>query len=163
MCWQSQVREQLGRGKGFRLDRQTEPANDKHHTAADQPPPCVLGTRFAARFSFMLLLVCCSSWSSCCCSCCCTDPSRINHHLLKLGLPPAVAQAAVNPGFLDPYDVINDVTLDNPKYRLGPVSLMSGKLDWVLLRGCRLVHKAMGNDNYAASDHKWLMSDIVLL
>ena len=93
----------------------------------------------------------------------CADPSPTNRYLLRWGLPPAVAAAAVNPGFLDPFDVVSDVTLDNPKYRLGPVRLMAGKLDWVLLRGCRVVGKGMGNDAYAASDHKWLMVEVLLV
>lgn len=92
----------------------------------------------------------------------CADPSPINKYLVKLGLPAAVAEAAVNPGFIDPFDVIRDATLDNPKYRFGPLHLMRGKLDWVLLRGCRVVGKAMGNDDYRASDHKWLMVEVML-
>lgn len=91
------------------------------------------------------------------------DPSPVNTYLLKLGLPQSVAAAAVNPGFVDPFDAVNDVTLDNPAYRLGPIHLMRGKLDWVLLRGCRVVSKAMGNDAYTASDHKWLMVEVELL
>jgi hypothetical protein len=94
---------------------------------------------------------------------CCADPSPLNKYLLKLGLPQAVAAAAVNPGFIDPFDVVHDVTLDNPKYRLGPLHLMAGKLDWVLLRGCQVVGKGMGNYDYAASDHKWLMVKVLLL
>jgi hypothetical protein len=96
-------------------------------------------------------------------SCCCADPSPVNKYLLKLGLPQTVAAAAVNPGFFDPFDVVTDVTLDNPKYRLGPLSFMAGKLDWALLKGCQVVGKAMGNADYAASDHKWLMVDVLLL
>ena len=68
------------------------------------------------------------------------------------------------PGFIDPFDVTRDITLDNPQYRVGPLHLMAGKLDWVLLRGgCRVVAQAMGNDQYEASDHKWLLVDVVLL
>ncbi len=37
-----------------------------------------------------------------------------------------------------------------------------GKLDWVLLRGCHVVSKRMGNDDYSASDHKWLQVDVRL-
>lgn len=95
--------------------------------------------------------------------CCFADPCPVNKYLLKLGLPPTVAAAAVNPGFFDPFDAVTDITLDNPKYRLGPLSLMAGKLDWVLLRGCQVVGKTMGNADYAASDHKWLMVDVLLL
>ena len=37
-----------------------------------------------------------------------------------------------------------------------------GKLDWVLLRGCRAVSRRMGNDDYSASDHKWLQVEVEL-
>jgi endonuclease/exonuclease/phosphatase (EEP) superfamily protein YafD len=37
---------------------------------------------------------------------------------------------------------------------------LQGKLDWVLLRGLQVVGKAIGNHDYAASDHKWLMVDV---
>jgi hypothetical protein len=85
----------------------------------------------------------------------------VNKHLLRLGLPPEVAAAAVNPGFVDPFDVETE-TLNNPKYCLvfGRLSLMAGKLDWVLLRGCRVVRTAMGNDDFAASDHRWLAVEV---
>lgn len=65
-------------------------------------------------------------------------------------------------GFFDPFDVNKDVTLDNPAYRIGPIHLMAGKLDWCLLRGMRVLRKQMGNDNYAASDHKWLIVEVQL-
>jgi hypothetical protein len=66
-------------------------------------------------------------------------------------------------GFFDPFDVHKDITLDNPAYRIGPLHLMAGKLDWCLLRGMRVLHKQMGNDDYAASDHKWLLVEVELL
>jgi hypothetical protein len=91
------------------------------------------------------------------------DPSPVNKYLLQHGLPPAVAAAAVNPGFEDPFDARTDVTLDNQQYRLGPLHLMAGKLDWCLLRGCHVVQKAMGNSDYSASDHKWLCVAVQLL
>lgn len=37
-----------------------------------------------------------------------------------------------------------------------------GKLDWVLMRGCNVVSKRMGNHDYSASDHKWLQVDVRL-
>lgn len=38
---------------------------------------------------------------------------------------------------------------------------MTGKLDWVLLRGgLRVVSKRMGNLDYAASDHRWLLVEV---
>jgi endonuclease/exonuclease/phosphatase (EEP) superfamily protein YafD len=40
---------------------------------------------------------------------------------------------------------------------------MAGKLDWCLLRGMRVLHKQMGNDDFAASDHKWLLVEVELL
>jgi hypothetical protein len=49
-----------------------------------------------------------------------TDPRVTNRHFQRLGLPPAVCDALVNPGFHDPFDVDADITLDNPAYRWGP-------------------------------------------
>jgi hypothetical protein len=74
-----------------------------------------------------------------------------------------VAAAAVNPGFLDPFDCVADYTLDNPAYRIGPLHLMRGKLDWCLLKGCRVLATALGNDDFAASDHRWLLVAAELL
>jgi hypothetical protein len=39
---------------------------------------------------------------------------------------------------------------------------MTGKLDWALLRGMHVVAKSMGNDDYSASDHKWLLVEVQL-
>ena len=61
-----------------------------------------------------------------------------------------------NPGFEDPFDPVRDITLDNPAYRFLGLHLMTGKLDWMLVRGLRVAAHAMGNHDYAASDHKWL-------
>lgn len=36
----------------------------------------------------------------------------------------------------------------------------AGKLDWVLLRGLRVAGQAVGNNEYALSDHKWLSADV---
>lgn len=63
-------------------------------------------------------------------------------------------------GFQDPFDVRKDVTLDNSAYRFWGVSLMAGKLDWLLLRRLAVQSKHMGNHDYAASDHKWLSVDV---
>lgn len=76
------------------------------------------------------------------------------HALLKL-----CGDAA---GFRDPFDVRSDVTLDNPKYRVLGRSLMAGKLDWVLLRRLVVRHKELRNHEYAASDHKLLVADVVM-
>uniref|UniRef100_A0A383VN26 Endonuclease/exonuclease/phosphatase domain-containing protein n=1 Tax=Tetradesmus obliquus TaxID=3088 RepID=A0A383VN26_TETOB len=69
------------------------------------------------------------------------EPCSVNSYLLQAGLPQQVAEAAVNPGFFDPFDVNKDVTLDNPAYRIGPIHCMAGKLDWCLLRGMRVLRK----------------------
>ncbi|WIA35111.1 hypothetical protein OEZ86_003596 [Tetradesmus obliquus] len=90
------------------------------------------------------------------------EPCSVNSYLLQARLPQQVAEAAVNPGFFDPFDVNKDVTLDNPAYRIGPIHCMAGKLDWCLLRGMRVLRKQMGNDDYAASDHKWLLVEVQL-
>ncbi|KAK3248710.1 hypothetical protein CYMTET_41833 [Cymbomonas tetramitiformis] len=84
------------------------------------------------------------------------EPSP-NPHLLKWGLPKEVARDAVNPHFSDPFDARRDMTLDNPKYRFLGFSLMTGKLDWTLLRHLTVLRLSMGNDDYSASDHKWLL------
>ncbi len=63
-------------------------------------------------------------------------------------------------GFCDPFDVRKDVTLDNLAYRFWGVSLMAGKLDWLLLRRLAVQRQEMGNQDYAASDHKWLSADV---
>ena len=47
-------------------------------------------------------------------------------------------------GFSDPFPV-RLVTLDNPAYRIWGISLMEGKLDWVLLRRLRAQATAVGN------------------
>jgi len=39
---------------------------------------------------------------------------------------------------------------------------MAGKLDWVLVRGMRVLTKALGNHDYSASDHKWLLVEVML-
>lgn len=74
--------------------------------------------------------------------------------LRAFGLPADVCAALVNPGallvvgdqlarssfagFVDPFDVVRDVTLDHPTYRLCGISLMKGKLDWCVLQGAPL-------------------------
>jgi hypothetical protein len=88
-----------------------------------------------------------------------------NAYLLRCGLSLEVARAAVNEfGFSDPFDPSNraHATLDNPAYRILGRSLMIGKLDWALLAGATPVTWAAGNDDYAASDHRWLAVDVAL-
>ena len=62
-------------------------------------------------------------------------------------------------GFVDPFPV-SAYTLDNPDYKPFGISLMTGKLDWLMVRGVKVVDKATGNHDYKASDHKWLSADI---
>ena len=59
----------------------------------------------------------------------------------------------------DPFDPAT-VTLDNPAYRWFGLSLMKGKLDWVLLRRLRAAAQAVGTHVYALSDHKWLAAEV---
>ncbi|KAL4422229.1 hypothetical protein ABPG77_009704 [Micractinium sp. CCAP 211/92] len=87
-------------------------------------------------------------------------PQPLNPRLLAWGLSEQVAYDATNPGFFDPFDPKLTVTLDNPKYRWFGLSLMKGKLDWVLLRRLRPLSQAAGNDGYALSDHRWLAADV---
>jgi hypothetical protein len=83
-----------------------------------------------------------------------------NPRLAAWGLPPALCAAAVNPGFRDPFCPDADVTLNNPTYW----GLMQGRLDWLLLRGPGMAPaaKALGNHDYALSDHKWISVDVNL-
>lgn len=85
------------------------------------------------------------------------EPDSVNTHLQRLGLPDTVCAAAVNPGFADPFDAARDFTLDHPSYRILGYGLMQGKLDWVLLRGLEASYRCIGNHDFAASDHKWLL------
>ena len=62
-------------------------------------------------------------------------------------------------GFSDPFDP-SIVTLDNPAYRYFGISLMKGKLDWLLLRRMKVLQKSIGNHDYSASDHKWLAATV---
>lgn len=84
----------------------------------------------------------------------------VNAQLLRWGLPPDVAADAVNPGFRCPFPAATTVTLDNPAYRWFGMSLMRGKLDWALLRGLAAGATAVGNADYALSDHKWLLVEV---
>ena len=76
------------------------------------------------------------------------------------GLCPSTSFSA---GFSDPFDPVETITLDNKDYRIWGISLMEGKLDWLLLRRCRVESKDAGNHDYAASDHKWLSADVHLV
>ena len=65
-------------------------------------------------------------------------------------------------GFADPFHPVDTVTLDNPNFRLFGISLMKGKLDWVLLRRLTVTGTSVGNHDYSASDHKWLCVDVTV-
>jgi len=89
------------------------------------------------------------------------DPAPpANMRLKRWGLDHQVCVDAVNPNFYDPYLPGHDVTLDNPRYALGPIRLMTGKLDWLLLRGLAAFEYGTGNDKYSASDHKLLVAEV---
>ena len=66
-----------------------------------------------------------------------------------------LADGLCNPGFIDPFDSYSDVTLSS--YR----GWYQGKLDWLLVRHCKVIRAAIGNHEYSASDHKWLLAEIV--
>ncbi|KAK9846438.1 hypothetical protein WJX81_003784 [Elliptochloris bilobata] len=85
--------------------------------------------------------------------------SHSNQRLRRWGVSEAVCRDALNPGFIDPFPM-NLVTLDNPAYRLFGVSLMKGKLDWILLRRLHALATSVGNDNYSMSDHKWISASV---
>mmetsp|Transcript_8371 Transcript_8371/g.25104 ORF Transcript_8371/g.25104 Transcript_8371/m.25104 type:complete len:379 (+) Transcript_8371:2625-3761(+) len=89
-----------------------------------------------------------------------TQEGAGNARLKALGVREDVTQDVLNPGFKDPFNVAADITLDNPAYKFWGISLMSGKLDWVLLRRLQAVNTGIGNHDYAASDHKWLSADV---
>lgn len=63
-------------------------------------------------------------------------------------------------GFSDPFPV-KLVTLDNPAYRVLGLSLMKGKLDWILLRRLHAHATAVGNHDFSISDHKWLSTSVI--
>lgn len=90
------------------------------------------------------------------------DPEPTNRWAQRQGLPEAVCRDLVNPGYADPFDPRRDITFDHYMYRWLNHRFMTGKLDWVLMRGCNVVSKRMGNHDYSASDHKWLQVDVRL-
>lgn len=83
-----------------------------------------------------------------------------NRRLRRWGLDEKVCVDVVNPNFYDPFLPGHDVTLDNPRYAFGPIRLMTGKLDWLLLRGLAASTFKTGNDKYLASDHKLLFAEV---
>ncbi|CAG8523044.1 14461_t:CDS:2, partial [Dentiscutata heterogama] len=80
----------------------------------------------------------------------------INLKLQAGGFNLDVLKAARNPGFYDPWSPTRDITLANKNY----FGLYSAKLDWTLLCGFEVINRWIGNDDYSASDHKYMMVEI---
>ncbi|KAF9581684.1 hypothetical protein BGW38_001211 [Lunasporangiospora selenospora] len=72
------------------------------------------------------------------------------------GFTPLVLHQARNPGFYDPWSAGLDLTLHNPSY----FGLLRAKLDYTLLMNLKCVRREMGNHDYGASDHKWLVVEV---
>ncbi|KAI7899404.1 uncharacterized protein BX663DRAFT_532882 [Cokeromyces recurvatus] len=68
------------------------------------------------------------------------------------GFDAETLRQARNPGFYDPWDP-NEITLHNPDY----FGLFKAKLDWTMVRCMDVRHKWIGNRDYSASDHAYLM------
>ena len=58
-------------------------------------------------------------------------------------------------GFIDPWNVEKDYTHEKWIW-------YKGKLDWLFLRGGKILNKFTGNDDYSMSDHKYLGMEIDL-
>ncbi|KAI9364123.1 Endonuclease/exonuclease/phosphatase [Pilaira anomala] len=63
---------------------------------------------------------------------------------------------ARNPAFYDPWDP-DEVTLHNPEY----FKLFKAKLDWTMVRCLDVRQKWIGNRDYSASDHAYLMLKVI--
>lgn len=85
------------------------------------------------------------------------DEHFFNRRLNSWGLEKAYCRHLINPGFDDPWDTDKDVTLQKPKTGWINWNLVSGKLDWLLVRNLKVSQKWIGNHDYKHSDHKWLM------
>lgn len=72
------------------------------------------------------------------------------------GFTPLVLHQARNPGFYDPWCARRDLTLHNPNF----FGILKAKLDYTLLRNLKCVSREMGNHDYSASDHKWLLVEV---
>ncbi|KAF9900112.1 hypothetical protein EC991_007903 [Linnemannia zychae] len=72
------------------------------------------------------------------------------------GFTPLVLHQARNPGFYDPWCSRRDMTLHNPNF----FGILKAKLDYTLLKNLRCVGRTMGNHDYSASDHKWLLVEV---
>src|SRR5690554_584364 len=79
-----------------------------------------------------------------------------NRFLKGYNLPEQVLKDIRNPGFYDPFHPRKDHTLENHR------GWFKGKLDWTLLKGFRVLHQTIGNHDYSASDHKYLLLDVTL-
>ena len=89
--------------------------------------------------------------------------SKANAHLLRWGCDPDVSRSALNPGFSCPFPASSTITLDHPTYRLFGISLMRGKLDWMLMRRLQADSKELGNMDFSLSDHRWMRADVRLM
>ncbi|KAF9089468.1 hypothetical protein BGX27_002457, partial [Mortierella sp. AM989] len=72
------------------------------------------------------------------------------------GFTPLVLHQARNPGFYDPWSSSKDMTLHNPNF----FGLLKAKLDYTLLMNLKCVGRHVGNHDYSASDHKWLLVEV---
>ncbi|KAG0004495.1 hypothetical protein BGZ65_000246 [Modicella reniformis] len=86
---------------------------------------------------------------------------KLTHPLLATkrlwsGFTPLVLHQARNPGFYDPWSVSNDMTFHNPNF----LGLLKAKLDFTLLMNLKCVGRTVGNHDYSASDHKWLLVEV---
>jgi hypothetical protein len=84
---------------------------------------------------------------------------RLIWHLLGLqlfelvsGFDAQTLKQARNPGFYDPWDP-DEITFHNPDY----FGLFKAKLDWTMVRCMDVRQKWIGNRDYSASDHAYLM------
>ncbi|KAG1678403.1 hypothetical protein FOA52_015170 [Chlamydomonas sp. UWO 241] len=91
-----------------------------------------------------------------------SSPEQRNEWAARAGMAPDVCKRLLNPGFKDPFDAKRDITLDHPDYRFFGAHLMTGKLDWLMLRNAEVVSKSIGNHDFSKSDHKWLVADVHL-
>lgn len=85
----------------------------------------------------------------------CDSPSCPNPRLERycpLHLTEGELVQLKNNYFIEPFDDENDMTLHNYK------GLYAGKLDWLLLRGFKVLHTGLDNHEYVSSDHKLLYS-----
>lgn len=90
------------------------------------------------------------------------DGKKINKKLLGWGVNEELCREAINPGFHDPWDVEKDVTLEHPAIKGYKIYLVTGKLDWILVKGMQFGEKEIGNHDYTMSDHKWLLLEVLL-